>query len=168
MKKFTFEELSDVHLIYGEAKGNGRLSARLYRACYPQKMNMPLLSTFASINRRLRETESFVIKRYDTGRNRNVRTVELYKNVLNYLGNSSFTTGQLGAHLATSHVNIWKITSEQLLHPYKFTQVQALSPADFLFEYNFQNGFVGKIRTMLIFHDLSYLLMKHNLHKKVF
>jgi hypothetical protein len=33
----TFAELSDMHLVYGEAEGNGREAQRIYQECYPQR-----------------------------------------------------------------------------------------------------------------------------------
>jgi hypothetical protein len=36
MNRYIFVELSDMHLVYGEARGNGREAQRIYQERYPQ------------------------------------------------------------------------------------------------------------------------------------
>jgi hypothetical protein len=37
MKRYTFAELSDMHLVYSQARGNGREAQRIYQKRYPQR-----------------------------------------------------------------------------------------------------------------------------------
>jgi hypothetical protein len=50
MNRYTFAELSDMHLIYSEVQGNGCEAQRIYQECYPQ-WQLPHHTTFASIDR---------------------------------------------------------------------------------------------------------------------
>jgi hypothetical protein len=67
MNRYTFVELSDMHLVYGEARGNGREAQRIYQECYSQRQ-LPHRTTFASIDRRLREYGSLEINKRTAGR----------------------------------------------------------------------------------------------------
>jgi hypothetical protein len=51
----TVGELVDMHLIYGETRGNARAAERLYRLMYPNRHH-PNRATFVAVDRRLRET----------------------------------------------------------------------------------------------------------------
>nr|CAH7754986.1 unnamed protein product [Callosobruchus chinensis] len=77
---YSFEELTDMLSIYGEAKNNGRQAVRLYEQKFPNR-RIPNHSTFASIEMRLRETGNLRTKRNNTGRPRTTRTI--YKYIFN-------------------------------------------------------------------------------------
>lgn len=70
-----------MHHVYGEAQGNGRETQRIYQEGYPQR-KLPHHTTFASINRRLREYCSLEINKSTVGRPRSVRTPVLEEAVL--------------------------------------------------------------------------------------
>nr|CAI5829179.1 unnamed protein product [Callosobruchus analis] len=69
---YSFDEMTDMLLIYGEAKNNGRQAVRLYVQKFSNR-RIPHHSTFASIEMRLRETGNLRIKRNNAGRQRTTR-----------------------------------------------------------------------------------------------
>nr|CAI5824613.1 unnamed protein product [Callosobruchus analis]CAI5855565.1 unnamed protein product [Callosobruchus analis]CAI5861025.1 unnamed protein product [Callosobruchus analis] len=75
---YSFDEMTDMLLIYGEAKNNGRQAVRLYVQKFPNR-RIPHHSTFASIEMRLRETGNLIIKRNNAERQRTTRTVRKFK-----------------------------------------------------------------------------------------
>jgi hypothetical protein len=62
--------------VYGEAQVNGREAQIIYQERYPQRQ-LPHHTTFASIDRRLREYCSLEINKRTAGRPRTVRTPDL-------------------------------------------------------------------------------------------
>jgi hypothetical protein len=70
-----------MNLVYGEARGNGREAQRIYQEHYPQRQ-LPHCTTFASIDRRLREYGSLEINKHTAGRPRTVRAPDLEETVL--------------------------------------------------------------------------------------
>jgi hypothetical protein len=81
MNRYTFAELSDMHLVYGEARGNGREAQRIYQERYPQRL-LPHCTTFVSIDRRLRDYGSLEINKRTASSHRTVRTPDLEEAVL--------------------------------------------------------------------------------------
>jgi hypothetical protein len=79
MNRYIFAELSDMHLAYGDARGNGRESRRIYQERYPRQL--PHHTTFTSIDRRLRDG-SLEINRSTAVRPKTVRTSALEEAVL--------------------------------------------------------------------------------------
>ena len=57
MNRFNNRELADMHLVYGEARGNAREAVRIYADRFPHR-NIPDSRTFTAIHLRLRETGS--------------------------------------------------------------------------------------------------------------
>lgn len=60
MNRFELAELADMHLLYGEARGNSLLAQRLYGQRFPNR-ELPNHKIFVKINQNLRETGSFVV-----------------------------------------------------------------------------------------------------------
>lgn len=58
MAEFTFEELADMHLMYGLAEGNAAEARRLYADRYVNR-RLPHWQTFVRVDRRLRETGNY-------------------------------------------------------------------------------------------------------------
>ena len=71
-ERYSFNELADMHLMYGAARGNGREAERLYAAKFPSRRH-PHHSTFSAIDRQLRESGSFRANTIDRGRQRVTR-----------------------------------------------------------------------------------------------
>nr|CAH7748736.1 unnamed protein product [Callosobruchus chinensis] len=132
-------EMTDMLLIYGEAKNNGRQAVRLYEQKFPNR-RIPHHSTFASIEMRLRETGNLRTKRNNAGRPRTTRTVRIEEAILNnILERPSWSTRTIGKSINVSNNIVWRVLREQMLHPYKFTQVQALEPQDYPLRYTTEN-----------------------------
>jgi hypothetical protein len=72
MNRYTFAELSDMHLVYGEARGKGHEAQRIY----PQRQ-LPHRTTFTLIGRRLWDYGSQEINKHIAGRPRTVQTPDL-------------------------------------------------------------------------------------------
>ena len=72
MAEYTLNELTDMHLRYGETCGNNRGARRLYPERFPMR-RLPSHVLFQQIDARLRETEHVGPTRRGAGRPRNVR-----------------------------------------------------------------------------------------------
>lgn len=131
MAEYTYEELADMHLTYGEAKGNGRAARRLYEQRFPTR-RIPSHPTFASVDRRLRETGSFAIANSNAGRSRTARTPELEERVLTrFAAAPSTSTRAVADEMGVSQKVVWRILHEERMHPYHVQQVQSLHPDDY-------------------------------------
>ena len=62
---YAYEELTNMHQIYGLAQENGREARKLYHERFPNR-RLPAHPTFVSMDRRLRETGSFDISNTGT------------------------------------------------------------------------------------------------------
>ena len=76
MVEYTFAEYTDMIFLYGEARGNGRATCRLYQDRFPQRLT-PSHTLFAVITQWLRERGTFTASRNDCGAPRRLRTPEL-------------------------------------------------------------------------------------------
>ena len=130
MPGYTFQELTDMIIMYGVAGRNARLASRLYALEYPLRRN-PHPSTFRSVERRLREGGQF--RRVGRpGRPRTVRTPELEEAVLAALAaEPGLSTRELGRRFNVDATIVWRITRDHRLHPFRFQKVQDLKAADY-------------------------------------
>jgi hypothetical protein len=55
--KFTKQEYADLHLLYGEARGNSRAARRLYGERFPEEV-LPSRCTFVELHLHLCEAEA--------------------------------------------------------------------------------------------------------------
>ncbi|GFS83958.1 hypothetical protein TNCV_2363781 [Trichonephila clavipes] len=60
VSEYAYEELTDMHLICGDVKGNGRKAQKLYEQRFPSR-RIPSHPTFSSVDRQELETGSFAI-----------------------------------------------------------------------------------------------------------
>ena len=67
--KFTIQEYADMHLLYGEARGNARAARRLYGERFPERV-LPSRCTFVELHLRLCETGSVIPQNRGRGRHR--------------------------------------------------------------------------------------------------
>ncbi|KAG8257227.1 hypothetical protein J6590_053875 [Homalodisca vitripennis] len=79
---YSFEEYTDMILIYGKVNKNGLAAVQEYRDTFPHRRT-PDRKTFAAVERRLRETGSFKPKRIDTGRQRSARNYNNEQAIIN-------------------------------------------------------------------------------------
>ena len=78
----------------------------------------PDYRTFASVDRRLRETGTFAVNRPSTGRGRSVRTPQFNEDVLQrFEYNPSTSTRAVGHAVGVDRRLVWKVVREQQLLP---------------------------------------------------
>lgn len=141
MAAFTSQEMADMHLIYGEARGNGMEAQRLYQERFPNRRH-PHHATFASIHQRLRDSGTFQVDRHDTGRERTVRTPGFEEQVLEMVAQDPTTsTRAVGRAMGVAHSTVWEVWHEDLLYPFHLRKVQAMGAADFPLRVQFANWF---------------------------
>lgn len=130
-EKFTSNEYTDIHWVFAECGGNARASVRLYSERFPNR-RLPCHTTFAAVDRRLRETGSFTCPKRNSGRQRFVRTAELEENILDIIEeNPSTSTRKIALQLGgISNKVVLQTLTEQLLYPYHLQRVQEILPTD--------------------------------------
>jgi hypothetical protein len=84
MGVYTFQEIADMHLIYGHAYGNSREARCLYQQSFPLQ-HLPHRQTFVNIDCRLRETGTFQLVTANWGRPVSVQTPNLEENILHHI-----------------------------------------------------------------------------------
>lgn len=128
---YSNEEMTDMHFVYGLAYGNCLAASRMYAEMYPQRV-APHHTLFARLHQRLRETGTLTKRKYDCGRQREVRTPALEEAVLNLVYEQpDISTRKIALQLNINHMTAFAILKEQLLYPYHIQRVQALLPRDF-------------------------------------
>ena len=79
---FTYEDLADMHVMYGLFQGNGREARSLYHERF-LSLILPSHTIFISVNKRLWKTDSSAISITDKGYSGTVCTSEKEEQVLN-------------------------------------------------------------------------------------
>ncbi|KAI4466765.1 oxysterol-binding protein-related [Holotrichia oblita] len=122
---YSFEELADMHLVYGAAQCNGKEAARLYEQRYPAR-RQPHHTTFASIHRRLRESGN--LKRLGgSGRPRTACTVQFEEKVLHRVEENQFTSVRaIAHHMGSSKSTVHRVIHEQLLYSFIYNALKRL------------------------------------------
>lgn len=137
MVEYTFEEYTEMLIIYGEAGRNGRAAQRLYHERFPHRPT-PSHNIFVRIQQRLRETGTFIPKRADCGAPQTRRTVDFEEEVLHHVEeNPSTSTRKIAVAMNVTQSSVWRVLRDQQLHPYHPQKVQAMGPADFAPRANF-------------------------------
>jgi hypothetical protein len=141
MAAFSWDKMIDILLSYGAADGNGKIAQRLYQERFPDR-RIPHHSTFASINRRLRETGSWNINRHDCGRVRTVRTPRFEKALLNLVADTPSTSTRRDGHaMRAFHTAVWQVVHQQHLHPYHRQKVQTMGTTNYPRRHEFSQWF---------------------------
>ena len=123
---YTFEELADMHLMYGLAQGNGREARRLYLERFPNR-RLPSHPTFASVDGRLRETGSFAISNTCIGHSRSVRAPEKKEYVLNrFQERPSTSTRAVAAEISVNLTTVRSVLREEHIQSSRLQTVQCL------------------------------------------
>lgn len=127
---YSFEEYTDMILIYGKVNKNGLAAVKEYRDTYPHR-RVPDRKTFEAVERRLRETGSFKPKRIDTGRQRSARNHNNEEAIINAVELSPTTsTRRVSRHFNISQSSVWRTLHDAQLYPFHITRVQDLLPQD--------------------------------------
>lgn len=142
--EYTNAEMLDMIMIYGETRGNGRASQRIYNERFPNR-NVPHHGVFLRIAQRLRESGSFT-RRNEGGRPMDAANVE--DRVLDYVyDNPTTSTRAAAAALGLpNHMTVFNILNRNDLHPYRYQRVQALNPGDFLHREQFCRWLLDQVR----------------------
>lgn len=131
MGDYSFEEMSDMHLMYGLAHCNRAEARNLYAEHFPNR-RVPNEKTFERLHVRLRETGSFKPTVRDRGRPRTTRTLDLEERVLDRVEeNPGDSTRRIALTEDVDHVTVWRVLRTQQLYPYHLQKVQGLSENDF-------------------------------------
>ena len=93
MVRYSFQEQAEMVFVYGQAGGNGREAARMYRATYPDRQHHPHHTTFGAIYRRLCEHGSFETDKR-AGCSQTVRTLDVEEHVFHDIENTPGTSFQ--------------------------------------------------------------------------
>jgi len=153
MERYTWIELSDMHLTYGAANCNGRAAQRFYQQRYPGR-RISHHSIFESIHRHLRENGSFR-RSNEQGRRRSVRTLRFEEQVLAEIKNNpSTSTRAIAFNIGTSNMIVWNVLREQLLHPFHRQGVQSLTFEDYPRRLEFARWYLQQCETNPEFSSL--------------
>lgn len=175
MERYTFQEMADMHMVYGAANGNGRGASRLYADRFPGRQQ-PHHTTFAAVHRRLSENRTLRPNMANAGRERSVRTPELEEDILEMVDNNPTTsTRRMASELGTDHMTVWRVLHEQLLYPFHVQKVQALNPNDYPRRYEFCQWVINQLAvnpalssTILYTDEACFtrdgIFNSHNLH----
>lgn len=174
MHRFSNEEMADMHLTYGEARGNAREAARIYEDRFPGRI-VPDPRTFTAIHQRLRETGSFVVARPNAGRPR--EHVEEEEQILQYFDEHPNASCRSAAAVLgiPNHVRVWTALNDNNRHPFRFQKVQALIPNDYQPRIQFSNWYLDQLRharnfsSKILFTDEAQftregIFNSHNMH----
>lgn len=144
---YSFEDLADIHFVYGLADGNALEAQRLYAIRFPNR-RLPNDRTFTNSHRHLREYGSFKTSRRDAGRPRVARNPLTEEQLLNAIDeNPSLSTRQIGRDLNVCHTTVWRILHEYSLYPYHIQRIQGLLPQDFPRRLEFSRWILRKCTT---------------------
>jgi hypothetical protein len=129
--KFLKQKYADMHLLYGEARGNATAARRPYGERFPHRV-LPSRSTFTEPHLRLCETGSVVPQMRGRGRHRSDFVIDAEEAILDIAEeNSGVSTRQLTSQAGISRDVVMRTLQEQLLYPYHIQRVQALVPEDY-------------------------------------
>lgn len=127
MDRLSFNELADMHLMYGLAQSNATEARRLYAQSFPNRY-VPGSESFQNVDRTLREFGTLK-KRTSEGRPRvDVVTEEVLEQ---FERNSATSVRTVSDEIGVSKSTIWDILSRNSMYPYHVQQVQGLSVADY-------------------------------------
>ncbi|PSN44705.1 hypothetical protein C0J52_11831 [Blattella germanica] len=118
MAEYTLHELMDMHLLYGETRGNSRAARRLYVERFPMR-RLPSHVLFQRIDAHMRETGHVVLTRRGAGRPRSVQNVVFQDCVLQLFEETPSTNKMLReARITPTEVGnlITGLSSTEALH----------------------------------------------------
>ena len=167
--------MADMHLAYGEARGNSREAARIYVDRFPTR-RVPDSRTFTAIHRRLRETGSLRPIQHDRGRE--WMEPERQQEIIDYIyehpkASCRSVADALGI---ASHVSVWRVLRRENLHPFRYQTVQGLTPTDHNRRVQFSRWMLNHVHedrdfsSYILFTDEAHFTQEgvfnqHNLHQ---
>ncbi|KMQ82561.1 transposable element tc3 transposase, partial [Lasius niger] len=128
MDRLSFNELADMHLMYGLAQGNAAEARRLYIQSFPNR-DVPGKESFRNVDRNLREFGTLK-KRTSEGRPR-VDGVTEEEVLEQFERNPATSVRTVSDEIGVPKSTIWNILSRNSMYPYHVQRVQGLSVADY-------------------------------------
>ena len=114
--QYSFAELTDMHIVYGELRSNVLAAERLYRERFP-KRHHPSRRVF--IYKRRRETSSLQRRHEGPGNMRTTRTSEFEEEVLGRVeADPTTSTHHVALEMGAAQSSMWRLLHELQLHPY--------------------------------------------------
>lgn len=133
---FSNTEMRDMVTIYCQQYFNGRAATREYFRRYPNRLQ-PNHQTFQNLFRNLGESGSFRPKRDNLGRPRIITPDQEDEIMVRVADDPQVSTRRLSSALRISKTSVLKRLHLDKYHPYHFTPVQNLLPADLPLRYQF-------------------------------
>jgi hypothetical protein len=137
--QFTFEELSDIHLTYGEMLCNASAARRRFAEKFPNR-RLPSEPTFIAVDHRARETGSLCRNRHVAGRPLSVVLEDVLDTVE---ANPRSSTRRIAAGNHTSQSTVSRILRRERLHAFHYQPVQSLFLPDLPSRLQFCNSVSG-------------------------
>lgn len=134
MSTYSNEELADIHYMYGFCDGNARAAAREYALRFPNR-RPPNRETFSNTHRRFREGTLFTQTDRPGNLQHDAVAEELILDAVNE--NPTTSTRRIAAQVRVSQSKVWRVLHKDNQHPFHFTPVQELLPADLPLRVNF-------------------------------
>ena len=132
-EKYSIVEYTDIHYMYGRAKGNALEAARLYAETFPNRRHSDS-RTFNRMYQLIRENGSFRHK----GRPGRPKTLapDVEERVLERVDvNPGTSTRRVAMQVGIIASSVWRILHHQLMYPYHIQRVQGLKNTDFLIDF---------------------------------
>ncbi|GFX46205.1 DUF4817 domain-containing protein [Trichonephila clavipes] len=171
MNSYSNEKLVDMLIVYGPVDFNGHTTWLLYQKRYSNR-RVPHHTTFASVNKMIRETYSFTRSTMNW-----LRTTKTYGNeevVLRLVeDNPSMSTKAIAQQVALFQSIIWRIFAANKMSAYHLHHVQLLQPEDYLLRTTFATWFLQQSVTdsafaaFVLFMDKEYFIHE-SIRKLVF
>nr|XP_012144546.1 PREDICTED: uncharacterized protein LOC105662952 isoform X1 [Megachile rotundata]XP_012144547.1 PREDICTED: uncharacterized protein LOC105662952 isoform X1 [Megachile rotundata]XP_012144548.1 PREDICTED: uncharacterized protein LOC105662952 isoform X1 [Megachile rotundata]XP_012144549.1 PREDICTED: uncharacterized protein LOC105662952 isoform X1 [Megachile rotundata]XP_012144550.1 PREDICTED: uncharacterized protein LOC105662952 isoform X1 [Megachile rotundata] len=129
---------------FAQWDGNAEEAARRYAEEHPGQ-NLPSANTFRRAAARLYTSGSFQPAREGVGRSCLISTVRADEVLEEFDRDGSLSVRDASHRLGISRSSIHRILQENMLHPYKYVQVQHLNPGDYIQRIHYARWLVGKI-----------------------
>lgn len=128
MVQYSNEEKTDMLLVYGECRSNGREARRVYAQRYPHR-RIPDHKTFSKLCQNLREYGSFGKSKRDRRKTAtsDENTARVIQNVLN---DPKISLAKIKENTTVSVSSSWRILKRNHFHPYKTKLAHKLEPGD--------------------------------------
>lgn len=130
---YTAEEYTDMHFLYGLASGSSSKAAKLYQAEYKNRRH-PTDKTFTNLHLRLSQTGCVFTETKERGCTEisDEDRVKLEEKILEMVQNNPrISTREIANRTGASRSDVWRILSDDELHPHHLLKVQHLLPEDF-------------------------------------
>ncbi|GBP12801.1 hypothetical protein EVAR_6125_1 [Eumeta japonica] len=142
---YSAVEYANMHLIYGECRGNASQAAAVYRERYPNLNRYPDYRVFIRLHAALREGRfpGTGVGGASEGRPQRVNPDEKLRLVA---ADSSISIREISRHTGISTRTVNRILKRERLHPFHLQHVQTLLPRDYAQRVTFCQNMLRRIR----------------------